>query len=169
MLLPLVASERFVEISDDLIGGSLEMAEGVGRIGIGIGAIMLLIVVIYYIITILAGGKFQMKMLIPLLLFLCVCNFGWVARPVVQFTTTLSRSITEVLMDKKHDLLNPQGSEGISTVNDHYVSTHLEDDPTSGEGKDEELEENEQGDEAGTTVADAKWKSMMKSAWKGIT
>lgn len=169
MLLPLVASERFVEISDDLIGGSLEMAEGVGRIGIGIGAIMLLIVVIYYIITILDGGKFQMKMLIPLLLFLCVCNFGWVARPVVQFTTTLSRSITEVLMDKKHDLLNPQGSEGISTVNDHYVSTHLEDDPTSGEGKDEELEENEQGDEAGTTVADAKWKSMMKSAWKGIT
>jgi uncharacterized membrane protein len=45
------------------------------EIGIGIGSIMLLFVVIYYITSILDGGKFQLKMLFPVFIYFLVCNF----------------------------------------------------------------------------------------------
>ena len=72
---------------------SSDFAGGFGSVGKGIGSIFLLIVAIYYITSILDGGKFQLKMLVPFMIFLFVCNFNWVARPVTSFITTLSGSV----------------------------------------------------------------------------
>lgn len=62
-------------------------------LGMGVGSIMLLFVVIYYIISILDGGKFQVKMLLPILIFVFVCNFTWISKPVTGFTSKITKGL----------------------------------------------------------------------------
>ena len=131
MLTVLSGGVSTYNLSLELYPKVVEMAEGLGKIGIGIGAIMLLIVIIYYVISMLDGGKFQMKMLVPLLLFFVVCNFNWVAKPALMFTTTLTESLTEKLLELKKTALNPGNLNDISTINDAYIVNHIENDPTS--------------------------------------
>lgn len=68
---------------------------GMQEIGKGIGSIFLLFVIFVYISNILDGGKFQVKMLLPLLIYVAVCNFKFVASPVVTFATTLQKQCVE--------------------------------------------------------------------------
>ena len=131
MFTVLAGGTRTYNLSEAIYPKVMEMAEGLGKIGVGIGAIMLLIVVIYYVISMLDGGKFQMKMLVPLLLFFVVCNFNWVSKPLLMFTTTLTESLTKELIDLKKTALNPNYLDDISTINDAYIANHLENDPTS--------------------------------------
>lgn len=74
-----------VSITETLLGAAGEAIEGITKIGIGIASIFLLVVVFVYVTNILDGGKFQAKMLLPLLIYLAVCNFRYVAGPVVKF------------------------------------------------------------------------------------
>lgn len=115
------SNENVINISRALLSESLEMSEGLRQIGIGIGSIMLLIVVIYYVITMMDGGKFQMKMLVPVLMYFLVCHFTWVARPVLSFTTTITESVTSALASKKDSLLNPDGKTKSATPFDDFI------------------------------------------------
>lgn len=161
------AEEKVVNISRDLLENALEMSDGIRHIGVGIGSIMLLIVVIYYVISMLDGGKFQMKMLVPLLLFFLVCNFSWIAKPVLSFTTTITESVSEALVQQRHNMLNPSGGDRNTTVNDHYVSRHLKGggDPTAKDvgsgGSDDRA-----GDEVDSSLSEIKESSFLRKLWQ---
>ncbi len=89
------ASEKGFSAIRTLTENLASNSGGFAAVGKGIGAIMLLMVAVYYISSILDGGRFQLKMLVPLLIFVLVCNFSWVSTPVVSFTTTLTDSLVE--------------------------------------------------------------------------
>ena len=76
--------------------GSATQAMGVMQgVGIGIASLFLLFVVFQYIAALLDGGKFQIKMLWPLAVYLIVCNFTLFVSPVVSFTTALQERSLE--------------------------------------------------------------------------
>lgn len=163
---PLAADERdIVNISEAMLENALELSEGVRHIGIGIGAIMLMIVVMYYVVTMLDGGRFQLKMLVPLVLFFFVCHFDWVAKPVLSFTTTITESLSEAMTESKKELLNPDGDNDNATINDHYTGTHLvnQEDPTV-EKPDEDPEEGK-GEETESTVGQTNRKNFVNMLW----
>lgn len=95
-----------ISLTDKLVSFAGQISEGLSAIGVGIGAIMLLIVVLYYIASILDGGKFQLKMLVPVAIFFIVSNFSWIAKPVLVFTTTITESISETLYEMESSLKN---------------------------------------------------------------
>lgn len=97
-----------------------DMASGFAAVGKGIGAIMLLIVVIYYISSILDGGKFQLKMLFPLLIFLFVCNFSWISKPVLSFTSTITGSLTTSVDNTRFNALEQNGLKKSATIADMH-------------------------------------------------
>lgn len=165
MFRPLIAGRQVYNLSMELYPKVMELSEGIAHIGIGIGALMLLIVVIYYIISLLEGGKFQLKMLIPMLLFFVVCNFGWVAKPVLTFTTTMTETLVESLNELRLNALNPDGQGKINNPHDHYVANNLEDDPTNKSNIEEPAsEEDDLGDEASGTVAESSSDGFIRKA-----
>ena len=88
----------------------IDMAEpamsGMQEIGKGIGSIFLLFVIFVYITNILDGGKFQVKMLLPLLIYVCVCNFKLIASPVINFATTIQRSCVDACGNIQDKFMN---------------------------------------------------------------
>lgn len=163
-----VSDSQFVNISHDLLERVMDMTEGVSKIGIGIASIMLLVVVLYYVINILNGGKFQTQMLVPLLIFFCVCNFQWIAKPVLKFTTTITSSLTDTLKEQKQKLLTSDPmTKDVTTINDHFVSKHLENDPTNKNGH-EVTEEEKVGAESEGTISTSKPSNFAEKIWKAI-
>ena len=118
MLLPL-AGEKSLNIMKELSSFATgDMAASFAAVGKGIGAIMLLIVALYYITSILDGGKFQLKMLLPLLIFILVCNFSWVSGPVVSFTQTITSSLVATCESKKNSIKAKNGCLDSANIND---------------------------------------------------
>lgn len=77
--------------------------EGLTSIGVGIGSILLLLVVFTSISQILGGSKFEVKMLVPALIYLAVCNFSLVAKPVVNFGITLQSGCISKMSDADYN------------------------------------------------------------------
>lgn len=129
------------------------VAPGFADIGKGIGSIMLLIVVIYYISSILDGGKFQIKMLLPLLIFFFVCNFSWIATPVTSFMTTITESLVESCDNAKYDIQNKNNCSETANINDLHNQMVAENSPASDLVKDLTGKSDEQVD-SGYEVTD---------------
>lgn len=125
MLLPLkIDYNQGISIIKELTEYAGGVSEAFGAVGRGIGAIMLLVVVFYYISSILDGGKFQIKMLIPFLIFLFVCNFSWIAKPVTAFTDTITSSLMESCKTMNGNIKEKYNCKESATFNDMYNSMH---------------------------------------------
>lgn len=92
-----------LNVSGPLLERAGSIAGYVVDIGVGVASIFLLIVVFSYAAQILDGGKFEVKMLKPLLIYLVVANFNLVSYPVTGFIRTLQRSVNERCMQAKSD------------------------------------------------------------------
>lgn len=167
MITSLISNTESYKLSLELYPKVVELAEGLGKIGVGIGAIMLLIVVIYHITAMLDGGRFQMKMLIPLLLFFIVCNFTWIAKPVLFFTTTLTETLSTKLVELKKGVLNPDDMDDITTICDSYIAYKLEDDPTNPNYKGHATD-NDQGEETSAPLSSVSAKGFGGVIVKGV-
>lgn len=95
MIYPLNISDNAISLTKSVIDMAEPAMVGMQEIGKGIASVFLLFVIFVYISNILDGGKFQVKMLLPLAIYLAVCNFSLVAGPVVNFATTLQRSCVD--------------------------------------------------------------------------
>ena len=107
----------------NLIMGSCSGAMSVLKdVGIGIASIFLLFVVFVYITNILDGGKFQVKMLLPLLIYLCVLNYEYIAAPVVKFASIIQKKSIEA-MEKvgQEAILKETGGKECSGMLDAYL------------------------------------------------
>ena len=95
MILPLNVADNAMSLTKTILNSAESAMMGMQEIGKGIGSIFLLFVIFVYISNILDGGKFQVKMLLPLLIYVAVCNFKLVASPVISFATTIQKSCVE--------------------------------------------------------------------------
>ena len=92
----------------EFLGEGQGVAGSFTAVGAGIGGIMLLIVLIYYLISLLDGGKFQLKMLWPFAIYLFVCNFSWISTPTVSFITAINEGLANSTQAKVNNLYAPQ-------------------------------------------------------------
>lgn len=114
LVLPLALDNLQAKVSaaiGEIISNGVAYSEALAQVGKGIAALFLLIVAVYYITSILDGGKFQTKMLIPLFIFIFVCNFSWIASPVTGFISELSGSIQTACQNAKNSQLAAMGSQ----------------------------------------------------------
>lgn len=93
LILPLAFN---IEDSNKLFGVTrtvLEKGSGMmgtfGNMGIGIASIFILIYVFRFGRQLIEGGKFSTQMLWPFVVYLLVCNFSWVSRPVSSFVSSV--------------------------------------------------------------------------------
>lgn len=135
-----------VNITQRLLDFASGVTEGFSNIGIGIGAIMLLIVALYYITSILDGGKFQMKMLIPVCIFFLVCHFTWISKPVISFTTTITEALCTSLKDIELQIKEREGLPASATLGDAYLKANTPKDGEDLEGENTYLVETGQAD-----------------------
>ena len=80
-----------VSVTKSILGqasSAMSVTQGVGQ---GIGSIFILFVIFHHVSSLLDGGKFQIKMLWPLLIYIIVCNFSLVASPIVSFTSAIQQ------------------------------------------------------------------------------
>lgn len=85
---------------------------GLVNIGIGIASIFLLFVVFIEVSSIMSGNKFQLKMLTPLLIYLCICNFHLISKPVTSFISTLQGSCVKVCENNKQKYIKAIAGAG---------------------------------------------------------
>ena len=117
-LLPLAFNlGDFNNISEQIIDDNVSLgAEAFTNIGVGIGSVFLLVFVISSVTAILDGGRFQMKMLWPVFVFFLVCHFGWVSKPVVGFTETITKELCTGLVGAKADLIASKSGGRASSI-----------------------------------------------------
>lgn len=84
-----------ISIVNEIMTTAGQAAAGISEIGKGIASIFLLFVIFYYVSAILDGGKFQTKMLYPLLVYMAVCHFNLFSAPVISFVETLQNRTTQ--------------------------------------------------------------------------
>ena len=91
MLYPLYTdlNQQGVSLTKMLLNDMEPALDTIADIGIAIASVFLVVVIFVYVTNILDGGKFQVKMLVPIFVYLCVCNFKLVAGPVIWFTSTI--------------------------------------------------------------------------------
>ena len=97
---------KTIEATKMVLGYGAEAMTGLQTVGMGIASIILLFVIFRYISAMLNGGRFELKMLFPLLIYLMVCNFNLVCRPVVNFTTLLQSKSVEACKGLKAKYMN---------------------------------------------------------------
>ena len=78
-----------IALSKNILGSATEAMDIMQKTGVGIASLFLLFVVFHDVASLLDGGKFQLKMLLPLLIYLIVCNFNLFASPVLSFTSAI--------------------------------------------------------------------------------
>lgn len=86
----------------------------------GIGAIFLLFVIFYYVTSILDGGKFQVKMLMPVLIYILACNFNWIVRPVTDFAATINGSLSGAAQNSSLKIIQAKGGQPGDGIMDLY-------------------------------------------------
>ena len=107
-MMPLAAKfeQQSIEVTKMVLGYGAEAMESLQHVGVGIASVFLLFVIFRYVSAILNGGRFEVKMLLPLLIYLMVCNFNLVCRPVVGFTNILQRRSVEACRTLKANYLD---------------------------------------------------------------
>lgn len=123
----------------DTAGLALEVAGGsaIGAMaGVGkmIGSIFLLFVIFYYVSSILDGGKFQVKMLYPLLIYVCVCNFSLVSSPVLSLASSIKTGcVAGCTAAAQSSLSSIAGGESVSSAYEAFMVKYAKEHPESEE------------------------------------
>ena len=131
LILPLVGMEMYdpLSLTDTVLNATEGIIEPLTAVGKGIASVFLLVVVFVYVSQILDGGKFQVKMLVPLVVYTAVCNFGLVAKPCVYFAVTIQRECRAACMGARENIIgNIAGKDAskVTSIFDAFVSGALE-------------------------------------------
>lgn len=111
------ASSSIVSITDkmlEFVDG--EIGEAFSQVGIGISSVMVLILCFYFIASMMNGSRFQLKMLLPMLVFLLVCNFSWISQPVTGFTRTITKALCEGCVNSKIEVMHEYGGDDCNDI-----------------------------------------------------
>lgn len=87
-----------------IAGKAAGLSAGLNGIGQSIASIFILLIIFQAIASILDGGKFQVKMLGPIVIYLLVCNFSLVSVPTKSFFDALQSSTSGQLAAANQNL-----------------------------------------------------------------
>lgn len=107
-----MGTSAFKSVLDD----GMSMMGGLTSIGAAIASIFILFVIFSCIASILDGGKFNVKMLGPVVIYLLVCNFGIVAQPVTSFVSALQSGTAGQIRDARDGLYKDENGNSISKM-----------------------------------------------------
>lgn len=102
-----------VSLTEKFLDASEGFLDTFTKLGVGIASIFLLVVIFVYVSNILDGGKFQVKMLLPLLIYLAVCNYKYVAGPIVNFGLVLQREAVGACLAARGKVLQAEDKKTI--------------------------------------------------------
>ena len=140
MFLPLATE---INTTKAILGSATSAMGTMQGVGIGIASLFLLFVVFKDISSLLDGGKFQIKMLGPLVIYLCVANFNLVASPVVSFISSLqSRSMGACAGYKAgiiKDMTNGAVTDGTCSYWDAFKMAHDAKNPMTDKKTEDEM------------------------------
>ncbi len=91
LVMPLDSVSTVSSLTEGIVSMARNASAALGNVGIGIGSILVLIAVFRSVAAILDGSRFQIKMLVPVLLYILVCNFSVVADVAIYLTGTVTR------------------------------------------------------------------------------
>lgn len=107
-----MGTSAFKSVLDD----GMSMMGGLTSIGAAIASIFILFVIFSCIASILDGGKFNVKMLGPVVIYLLVCNFGIVAQPVTSFVSALQSGTAGQIRDARDGLYKDENGNSMSKM-----------------------------------------------------
>lgn len=110
-------TEPFLEALQDS-----EAFEAFAEIGVAIGAIFLLFLLGHDFMKILEGGKFDISMLLPVLIFLFINNFRVVYKPVLSFTGEITKTCIEACHEKRASIIRNVGGEDADNLIDLFLT-----------------------------------------------
>ena len=76
------------------------------NVGVGIASVFILFVIFYSVSSILDGGKFQVRMLWPVLIYLCVCNFNVIGGVAADFASNIQKQSVTAATSVKSNILD---------------------------------------------------------------
>lgn len=119
-MIPILAADsNNIAITKHIVE-SIESIDGLSELAGGIGAVFLLVVIFYYITAILDGGKFQIKMLMPVLIYVLTCNFALVREPVSAFTDGIQSTLCKSLTTMSENAIVEAGGEADDNLLDIF-------------------------------------------------
>lgn len=138
MFLPLAFNltegQRVYGVTQGILNETSGMMGAFGNLGAGIASVFILVYTFRFGRQLIEGGRFSAQMLTPYLIYLLICNFSWVTRPVSAFTSALQSSLVSACY----------GSNGTATnIMDEFMgqrSQWLEDQNANYKKAQEELE-----------------------------
>lgn len=74
-----------------VLGHAASAMSGIQNVGVGIASVFIIFVIFYSVSSILDGGKFQIKMLWPVLIYLCICSFSTVGSFAADFAANIQK------------------------------------------------------------------------------
>lgn len=89
---------------ETVIESTRGLQSGFAVIGQAIASIFVLFVIIQCVSSILEGGKFQIKMLGPLMIYVLVCNFSIVSLPTERFFKALQKESMNAIVQANADI-----------------------------------------------------------------
>lgn len=89
---------------ETVIESTRGLQSGFVVIGQAIASIFVLFVIIQCVSSILEGGKFQIKMLGPLMIYVLVCNFSIVSLPTERFFKALQKESMNAIVQANADI-----------------------------------------------------------------
>ena len=100
MLFHLLQAQPWKQV-DSITQGLMEAVHsasaGLTGVGVGLGSIFVLFVIFKEVSSILDGGRFQIRMLLPIVIYLLVCNFGVVSSVATYLTSQISKQTVEAI------------------------------------------------------------------------
>ena len=100
MLFHLLQAQPWKQV-DSITQGLMEAVHsasaGLTGVGVGLGSIFVLFVIFKEVSSILDGGRFQIRMLLPVVIYLLVCNFGVVSSIATYLTDQISKQTVEAI------------------------------------------------------------------------
>lgn len=97
MFLPLAFNltegQRVYGVTQGILNETSGMMGAFGNLGAGIASVFILVYTFRFGRQLIEGGRFSAQMLTPYLIYLLICNFSWVTRPVSAFTSALQSSL----------------------------------------------------------------------------
>ena len=129
MVLPLAFniedSNKLFSVTRSVLEQGSGMMGTFGNMGVGIASIFILIYVFRFGRQLIEGGKFSTQMLWPFVIYMLVCNFSWVSRPVSTFVSSIqgkcvqacyatngtAKTIWQDFMEQREDYLNNLANE----------------------------------------------------------
>lgn len=112
MVLPLVGADYYSMVQS-VMSSFDSISSPFTAVGAGVASLCLLFCVFYFSMTILDGGRFQLKMLWPLVVYILACNPALLTKTVTGFTNSISKNLSSACQTARGNVYGKMGTSNL--------------------------------------------------------